>query len=464
MRVVTELDPRATHHADRVAISARALGEPLIPWQYEAAKLITAVDPDDPKRMRYGTVVITVPRQAGKSTLLRAVHLDRIIRPIPGQHPTQPVTLWMTAQRGKDARRRFSDLTNRVTNSPALSTLFRLRRSVGSEALTLGNVSLSPFAPTADALHGETTPFVSVDEAWAFDETRAAALLAAIVPPMQNYEGSQLVIVSTAGDYESRWLWSLTKAGREAVTDSSSRLGYVEYSADTRDIDSPTFLDFHPAAGHVTTTEAIRDLFDAAGSESNILRGFGNLWPEDMDASVITRDLTAYDTATQADKPATTGQTVFAFDIAADRSGAAIYAATPTANGALLELVESGPGIAWLTDTLTRLQVPIWYDPTGYTGAVAHRLNTPQLEAATFSALAASASQLLLDIAENRIALRAAPELRDQYAHAITRPTAGTGFIFDADKSPGSIDHIRAAALALWAATQTTAAPVIEWA
>nr|DAS24140.1 MAG TPA: Large Terminase [Caudoviricetes sp.] len=468
-QLITAMDPRAKHYGARVQVCATALGEPLFGWQQTAAALISAVDPDRPTTWRYPLVVITVPRQSGKSTLLRAVHMDRLIKPLPNGRPRLPSTIWMTAQKGKDARRRFNDLAERATASPALGQLTTLRRSVGSEALQLGNVALSPFAPTPTALHGETTPFVSIDEAWAFDEASSAALLAAITPTQQNVEGSQLIIISTAGDRTSKWLWSLVKAGRASLADPHSRMAYIEFSADPRyaedgdgDPLSPEALDFHPAVSHITTAADITALYPSAGGLDNIRRGFLNLWPADMDTAVA-RDLNAYDDATVTNPPPRTGELVFAFDVARDRTGASIYAAYPTPTGSHVELVESRPGVAWLPGALAALHGPCWYDPTGYPGAIAARLTTHLLRPATGTRMADATATLLSEIADLRASVLAPTELRDQYRDAVTRPAGGAGFAFDPDKSPGPIDHLRAAALALHAVTRPTAMPGISF-
>lgn len=478
-RYVTQLPRELVTYGGRVGVHSTTLGEPLIPWQLTAANLIGAVDPDRPGSWRYPTVVITVPRQSGKSTLLRAVHMDRLMKPNPdGTPPRKPVTLWMTAQTGQDARKRFTNLADLVDTSSILGALVKRRASVGSEHLRFGRVSLSPFAPTPKALHGETTPFVSVDEAWAFDEASAASLLAAITPTMQNEPGRQLIIISTAGDHASRWLWSLVKAGRASVQDPNSRIAYLECSADPRYADdgdgdplSLEALHFHPAIGHVTTADDIRTLYDQDQSPNrlaNIRRGFLNLWPSDMDTSAEARDLAQFDAATQLHPAAHAGSTVIALDVAHDRSGAAIYAGTPLADGrTLVELVESGPGTAWIGTALGRPGVPggqLHHDPTGYTGAAIERLTLKHHTPAPASGvdLADATAGLLSAISDGTVVLRAAPELRDQFEAALTRPAGGAGFTWDAAKSPGPIDHLRAATLAHHRAN-AAALPAISW-
>lgn len=476
-RYVTVLDPRAITYGGRVSLISDALGEPLISWQREAADLIAAVDPDRPNSWRYPTVIVTVPRQSGKTTLLRAVHLDRMIRPRPDCSPVlKPATIWTTAQTGKDARKRFAQLADGIATSTAFGTLIHRRDSIGSERLTFGRVSLSPFAPTPKALHGETTAFVSIDEAWAFDEAQAATLLAAITPTMQNEPGRQLIIISTAGTHDSRWLYQLVKAGRESVSDPNSRIAYLEYSADPRFADdgdgdplSLEALSFHPAIGTITTADDIRTLYVQDPSLANIRRGFLNLWPSDMEAAA-SRDLVKLDAALAAGaeyvhgRIATTGPTVHAFDVASDRTGAAIYCATPLDAGrVLVELVESDAGVAWLDVGLAGLR-PVWHDATGYTGAAASRLPaTSGLRVASAIEQADATANVLALLADGDLIIDAAPELREQFQTAATRSAGGAGFAFDPAKSPGPIDHLRAVALAVFAASRSVELPGISF-
>ena len=476
-RYVTRLDPAVRAFGARVGVHSTNLGEPFIPWQRTAADLVTAIDPADPTRWRYNLVVITVPRQAGKTTILRAVHVDRLMKPRPsGEPPVKPVTLWTTAQTGQDARKRFTQLADLVDANRVLSNLVKRRASVGSEHLRFGLTSLAPFAPTPTALHGETTPFVSVDEAWAFDEATAATLLAAITPTMQNEPGRQLIIISTAGTHASRWLWSLVKAGRASISDPTSRMAYLEYSADPRYADngdgdplSPEALDFHPAVGHITSVDDIRSLYAQDQTPQrldNIRRGFLNLWPSDMDTSAEARDLAAFDSALVDALPELAGPTALAFDVARDRSGAAVYAATPTAGGRIfVELVESAPGVAWLNEALGRPGLPdghALHDPAGYTGAAAAGIRSRALTPVKAQELAEATAGFLAAVADGDVVLAGAPELREAFEHAVTRPAGGAGFVFDVDKSPVLIDHLRAAAIAHHAASRP-ALPSIDW-
>lgn len=441
----------------RLDVVAAGLGAPLIPWQREAARLILAIDPDNPTRWRYPLIVITLPRQSGKSWLLHAVHLDRLESPNPNLSPPRiPRRIFMTAQTGQDARARWNDLCLRVETSSVYGGRLKRRASVGSEGLTLGPMTLRPFPPIPTALHGETTPFVSIDEAWAFDDVQSTALMAAVSPAMQNERAKQTIIISTAGTTQSRWLWSLIKQGRESVADPLSSMAYIEYSADPdMDPDDPRVLDYHPGIGQVCTREDIAALRPTVTRES-WRRSFLNLWPDDMDQAAAARDMRQFDAAVGTDvtRP---GRYVVAYAVACDRSRSGVWAAWPTPTGVHTALVASGPGTGWVPDTLASLSPDIVLaDTIGYTGVVSQALaerGIPTTPVGTKGWAAASAAWLA-GIEDGTISHDPHDPLRDQHATARVCQVAGS-FALDARRDP--IPDLQAAAIAAHAATPHTA-------
>src|SRR5690625_2730909 len=106
-KFATIRNPAARSAGRRVSVIAQALGTRLMPWQQLVADVATERNPADPGRYQYPIVVVTVPRQAGKTTLLRAIAVERALS--AGQ-----VATFMTAQTGKDAGDRRKDLAGAV--------------------------------------------------------------------------------------------------------------------------------------------------------------------------------------------------------------------------------------------------------------------------------------------------------------------------------------------------------------
>ena len=95
----TPITPGSRHDLKKIDIMARVLGVPLMPWQRLVARVASERHPDDPKRFRYHTVILTVPRQSGKTTLMRAILAQRAL-------VNRNRSAFYTAQTGKDATAR----------------------------------------------------------------------------------------------------------------------------------------------------------------------------------------------------------------------------------------------------------------------------------------------------------------------------------------------------------------------
>jgi phage terminase large subunit-like protein len=190
-----------------------ALGRPLMPWQQYVANVSTERVPDPAAcgacagvwtqeahvcPYAYQVIVVSVPRQSGKTVLIMVMLMVRCI--MYANHQAL-----YTAQTGKDARARWQDLVKLVTASP-LRGQVRVKRSQGSERLEFPNGSiLGVFAPTMDSLHGYTPPTVVLDEAFVHSPDEGADLLAAIEPAQQTLADRQLWLVSTRGTALSSW-------------------------------------------------------------------------------------------------------------------------------------------------------------------------------------------------------------------------------------------------------------------
>lgn len=347
-RYATAPTPGAVHEAATVSRMARVLGTPLMPWQQQVARVVTERRADG-QGWRYPVVVLTVPRQSGKTTLMRTVMAQRTLR-----YPR--LQAFYTAQSGKDARERWADLADAVECT--CPHLVKIRRGAGSECVEWlnGRGAVRTFAPTRTALHGTTPGLVMLDEVFAYDEELGSLLMGAIngAQAALRYE-RQIWIVSTAGDSESTWLKSWVDQGREAVGDPLSPLAFFEWSAppELDLMDPASFPRFHPAVGHTQDAEALvanAKTMSAAAYE----RAFGNRWVVSRDAMVVPQALIDAAVNTDQAPPASPAEVVLAYDVAPDQSSATIWAAwRDPLDGAQLRPYMARPGVAWLRDTLT---------------------------------------------------------------------------------------------------------------
>ncbi|MDY3666271.1 terminase large subunit domain-containing protein [Schaalia hyovaginalis] len=458
-RYATRPTDGAKHEAWHVGAMARLLGTPLMPWQNQVARVVTERTPDG-LGWRYPTVVLTVPRQSGKTTLMRAIMAQRTLR-----YPRSQA--FYSAQSGKDARERWADLVNAAElKFPDLVTI---KRGAGAECMEWknGRGQVRTFAPTRTALHGYTPELVMLDEAFAFDEDLGAALMAAIVPAQATLDNRQLWIVSTAGDADSAWLKEWVDRGREATQDPAARLAYFEWSAaDDADLSDPAVIEsFHPAVGETQTVKTILDARETMPA-GEFARAFGNIWSTTKTA-VIDPEILARTTNTEQTPPTDPTATTFAYEVSRDRSWATIWAAWTDPEGHHLRPYLSQPGTWWLLDTLADLYARgsrLAADDGGPARSITEQARLNSLEVLTLGArdFAAATGDLIEALTTGTVDHNGDPALLDAVNGAALR-RLGEADAWSRRDSQGPIWELIAATVALRAHTYiaTQAAPLI---
>lgn len=458
-KYATARNPENPSFGGRVAAAAEFLGGSLMPWQRLVADVAMELDPNNPGAWRYPVVVVSVPRQAGKSFLLRAVMVDRMMAYNGRQ-------ILMTAQTGKDARKRWKQIVDEL-KADKRKGYFAVRASQGSERLEYlrRGSFIAPFAPTPKSIHGDTLHLVTVDEAWAFDYESGLALETAINPTQLTIKDSQLWIVSTKGTANSAYLNELIRKGREAVGNPKAQLAYFEWSADEaaadRDPYSDETLSFHPALGHTQTADKIRA--QATGDVSAWRRSILNLETA-TDSTLI--EMSIWDNLEGEQTIPNVSDACIAFDVAHDRTAATIAAAWIDDDGGLnVQILASRPGTEWLAPAIANLSAAgyrsISADSKGPTLTIFQDLEDAghKLTALTTSEYAA-ACQLFLDrVKDGAVTHDGSPLLRQALTNAVTRYISQT-IAFDPVKSAGPIDALRAAAVAAYMASQKPVDPI----
>src|SRR5882672_11357893 len=232
-------------------------GVGFMPWQTQVADVAGEVNPAT-GRFFYDTVVVVVPRQAGKTLAALATQIQRatIGRRQRG---------WYTAQTQKDAANKFRLEWAPLVQASGLGPLIKVRQQAGSQGFTLSRVgsTVNLFAPVERAIHGDQADCVMIDEGWAFDIGTGLALETSIRPAQATRRHRQLWLISAGGTEASTWLIKFQKLGRAAVeADTGGGIAYFEWSAadHLRDID-PYDRDLwwatHPALGFTIEEETI---------------------------------------------------------------------------------------------------------------------------------------------------------------------------------------------------------------
>lgn len=277
----TARNPARPTRGKGVAAIALAKGRPLMPWQRRAVDVALEVDPAT-GRYWYGIVVVSVPRQSGKTTLLSDVADHRCLTTKRGR-------AWITMQTGKDAAdwmrdEHFAglDAGRSVFGVPDTSSCrYKLSLRAGGIGVAWPSTgsTFRAFPPTRKGLHSKQGDLVVVDEAWVFDAEQGAELRQAIRPTMATRKGAQLWIVSTMGDDASDYLQHYIDLALDSLDVDGTRVCFIDYGIpdDADPDDFATILEHHPAYGHTIDLEALeaaRDEF--AGDPAGWARAYGN--------------------------------------------------------------------------------------------------------------------------------------------------------------------------------------------
>lgn len=326
----------------------RLMGKEPQPWQRYVWAVGTEyrLDAQGRKQYHYRDVMVTVPRQSGKTTLLQPLRLYRMTV-FDGAY------LFATAQTQKHASKRMLAMINAVENS-RLGPLFKARRGKGDAGLVLkaNGTDLAQFTPNEEAIHGETTPYVDLDEIWYFTRELGEAIMGG-VRPAQITLGAQAQrwYVSTMGTLASEFMNDMVEAGRKGTPGFC----YIEYSMpDGLDpYDPKTWWLFHPGLGNIIQEEDLQA--ETTLPEGQWLRAYCNRLTEVTDALMPLEDWDAMTDPARTIPPPS--DVTVAFEVSPGNLNAAVVAAwhddqgTPNAY-----VLHQAPGTVWVPGYLAMLR------------------------------------------------------------------------------------------------------------
>lgn len=440
------------------------LGTPPMPWQEYAADVIGEIDPRT-GLPRWPMVIISVPRQAGKTTLVLAACIHRMLT-------GQKRRVWSTAQTGLKARKKWLEQVEIIeTGSFPLAELFKSKKSQGSEQLSIPRLGshFSPHPPSEDSLHGEQSDLNFIDEGWVFDEAQAQALMQAIVPTQTTRPGAQTIIVSTMGTAASTWFHGLVEKAKMP----NSNIALLEWGIGSDDDPSnlETIAEHHPAYGHTLNMHAL----EAARSQlapSEFARAYGNR-PTGARERFIP--LESWQSAESDKKIPDDAPVAFGAAISAERTEVAIAAAGMGNDGIpVVEIVDVRPGTGWALKRLESLcqrhdAPPPLVDRIGPSGTLADQLTQAGLEPPKFSArdLTTACADFMDRITRVDVDGMASPDIHirpdeslDIAAELAEQRRIGDAWAWDRKRPAGSIASLEAATLALYALIHRPAPPV----
>jgi hypothetical protein len=328
-----------------------------MPWQRHVADVGCEVD--DRGFPAYRQVIVTVPRQSGKTTLFLSWQLDRCLSP-RWRHPQRSA---FTAQSGKDARDKWLDeLFPLLEQSKVASLIRRMNRGIGNESILFHTGSIIRLLSTSSSSgHSKTLHQAVLDEIWHDTDDRREQGLR---PAMITIADAQQLVCSTAGTAASTVLNRKVANGRLAVARDTGRdIAYFEWSApdDWDPEDEAGYFSFMPALcpdppcvcgkddggwRHTVTLEVLRaERADMDPSEYR--RAYGNR--PSLGADFVVPPEVWASVCAPAANPR--GSVQFGLDVAEDRSSAAIVAT----DGKVVELVAHGEGLGWVVERCNEL-------------------------------------------------------------------------------------------------------------
>lgn len=447
-----------------VAAIASAKRQPQMPWQRKGCDVALEYYPDS-GLYRYGIVVVSVPRQSGKTKTEGDVADHRCL--------TLPrARVWITMQNGKtvDSWMRSEHFANlaaaKAFGVPGTkSARYHLTKRAGEVGVlwpALGSSFLT-FPPKRDALHSKQSDLAMIDEAWAHNAEQGADIRQAVRPTMATRPGAQLWIVSTMGDDSSTFLDDYIEMGRASLGNPNTRVCFIDYGipddADPEDLD--VIAEHHPAYGHTIGMQTLIDAREEFGGDvAGFARAYGNRATRTRETAIPA---SVWNTAgrPRVDVPSRAG---IGLDVTPGGNRAAIAAAwRDQTHDGYLELLYAGAPTrelpALLSDLARRNQAPITVDRASVGAlevldAVARLPRPPEVKYLTMGEYAAACGMVLRGVFDDTVHHFNDPDLTAAVEVATKRDLGDGGFGWGRKTSAGSIAELVAGSVALKAFDQ----------
>lgn len=446
---------------------ASGFNQPLMPWQQLVADVGLELDPDSASEAHpdglpaFREIVVTVPRQNGKTTLTLAWEVHRAIA-----WETQPQRIAYTAQDGKAAREKLINDQAPILLRPRVKaklSVDRAMRGIGNESITFLNGSrIFVLTSAEDAGHGKTTDLGIIDESFAdIDDRRETALK----PSQLTVADAQILNISTAGTDKSPFLRRKVDAGRAAVAEGATAgTAYFEWSADENaDLYDPaTWWSCMPALGYTITEATVRQELPPANTEDAFRRSMLNLWTISEDR-VIPANIW---NAVCSDSAPPEGNLALAIDATPDRSYASIAVADSDGN---VELIERRAGMGWVVKEIVRLakklEADVVVDGRSPAGSLADEIENEGISVKRYKTedVTHACGSFFDAVADGKINIRH-HALLDSAAAAVRKRRVGDSWLWGRQDASEDVCPLIAATLA-FAEASTLADPFIgAWA
>lgn len=462
----TPRHPTRATRGGRIARVQTAMGGAPMPWQRALYDVAAEIDPATGFPW-YREIIVLVVRQAGKTTVVRAVLTDRCLF-------QERASVRYTAQNRNMALERLEhDFWSPISASP-LGRLLNDRvgrragkpgfnASTGSEYVAWKNHSrLSIDSVKKTSGHGPTLHLGAIDEAFAHPDGQVEA---AMRPAMITVPDAQLWVTSAAGDSTSKYLRTKADAARDRLSvdltrpvhQRRSRIAFLEFAAprDADRADPATWWATHPALGYTITESAIAADFD--GMEATEFdRAYLGWWLERKAPEWVIPRATWTSLGLPLDVEAWRGEPVWSVDTSPQREFTSIGMAGEAMEGRVfVDVIERRAGVpGWAVPRLEELRRQWGGSHVGLIDAA--RSLAPDLEDAGFTVHRLSAQDRVDacgafydDAMDTKLSHVNDPNLDDALAAAVRRTaTQEGGFVWARNRSMRDITPLYAATVA----------------
>ncbi len=432
-----------------------------MPHQRLAADIGGEIDPET-GLFAYRMIVLTWPRQTGKSIFVVAYETERCLL------WDQKQKVLYTAQTGTDARDKLFDEVDGhypILRDHIGKYLIRPKLAKGEEAIRFANGSEIALAASSDKSgHGGTIDLGVLDECWADTDNRREQT---IRPMIKTKPMAQILAVSTQGTDKSVYLNRLTEIGRAAAAaDRGHGICYIEYSVpEDEDVSDPdVWWRYMPGLGYTITEDAIRSDFEQM-EESEFRRADCNQCQRDADDRVIPEATWAAVQNARANIDRRAGRVSFGIDVHPDRGSAAIA----VSDGTVVGVIEHREGTGWVRERVRQLREK-WGGRFAIDGggpAVSLADDLEQLDHIQVTRLSnaewvAACSRMYDSLADQQVIVRTDERL-DAAVQGLAKRPVGDRFVWDRRVSAADITPFVAATLALSVSPERKTEPLAAW-
>lgn len=439
-------------------LAAAYFGDPL-PWQPHLLDAMLARDRRDKYLLR--TLGITIPRQNGKSWVVRA-------RCFYGALNGEKILY--TCQHGDTSDQMFQELSQPFEdedNDELHDLLLTVRKTNGQQAIKLRNGGLIRFTTRTDSLaRGKTYDVLIYDEAQELTEKQQAASLPAI--SASSTHNPQTIYLGTPPSPDA--IGTVFRDLHDDVHDGKSEMAWIEWGTEEiGDVhDESRWYEANPSMGTVLNYEAVKGESEQMQPDVFARERLG-WWAKSGGPCIYALSSEKWDECRREAPPAV-GKLAFGVKFSADGSRAAVSWALADRDGPsyveLYDVMGASGGTAAISGMLLRNREEIacvCIDGRSGADALMRRLldggfGNRALVMGTPAIVQAAASMLADEVNSGTLTHIESPALDDSARKSLKRDIGRDGWGF-ADGPDSIAAPIESASLALWAARTTKRDP-----